>query len=662
MSSSRSKRCRFAATVSGYVFAANMPCTSSKATDVHAATPNERLDNPEENLSPTYNLSESEDSEGENNSDSNQPFDLRGNLAAWAVQFNISCNALNALLTILKASLLDVPADARTLLDTPRESDICPLAGGFYYHFGIKNSLLGAFNLARSKGLNKEFPTTVTLRINIDGIPLSKSSKSCLWPILGMVKQIPEVGVFIIGVYSGNSKPTSVQDYLNEFVNDLLSLMKNGIAFVEKQVEVTAPDAFICDAPARAFLKCIKGHSGYFGCERCIQRGEYHQHRIIFTELNSPQRTDIQFGNDEAHVGTSPLINLRIGMVTQFPLDYMHLVCLGVVRKLISLWIPGRSSRVLSSSIVNAVSAHLSSCTSFMPTEFSRKPRSLFYFRQWKATEFRQFLLYTGPVVLRSKLPPAIYQNFLTLSVAIRILLQGPDLQSCNYACELLKVFLEEVTQIYGKQTLVYNMHSLIHLAEDAKNYGSLDNVSCFPFESFLGQIKAMVRRPHNPVAQIVRRYTEKINCLSSKTLLTEKKDFILKQLHCNGPLPVSHSYCFQYKKLFGKFLISISKSDRCFTIKDEIVLVKNILATPDKEIFVVIQTFLRPEPFFEFPLNSKNLGIFVVSQNLSDLTVIPVSCLDKKAVLLPFNDHFVAIVLVHKDQGKFLLQKQAKN
>ena len=28
--------------------------------------------------------------------------------------------------------------------------------------------------------------------------------------------------------------------------------------------------AFVCDAPARAFLKCVKGHSGYDSCERQI--------------------------------------------------------------------------------------------------------------------------------------------------------------------------------------------------------------------------------------------------------------------------------------------------------------------------------------------------------------------------------------------------------
>ena len=34
-------------------------------------------------------------------------------------------------------------------------------------------------------------------------------------------------------------------------------------------------------------------------------------------------------------------MNLDINMVKSFPIDYMHLVCLGVVMRLIMLWLRG---------------------------------------------------------------------------------------------------------------------------------------------------------------------------------------------------------------------------------------------------------------------------------------------------------------------------------
>ena len=51
-----------------------------------------------------------------------------------------------------------------------------------------------------------------------------------------------------------------------------------------------------------------------------------------------------------------------------------------------------------------------------------------------------------------------------------------------------------------------YNVHSLIHLIDDYTNYGSLDNISCFPFESYLGLLKSVVCSGFKPLQQIAMR------------------------------------------------------------------------------------------------------------------------------------------------------------
>ena len=48
----------------------------------------------------------------------------------------------------------------------------------------------------------------------------------------------------------------------------------------------------------------------------------------------------------------SPLTELNIGMVSHFPLDYIHLVCLGVVRRTICLWIKGELQCRQSSTLL----------------------------------------------------------------------------------------------------------------------------------------------------------------------------------------------------------------------------------------------------------------------------------------------------------------------
>lgn len=210
------------------------------------------------------------------------------------------------------------------------------------------------------------------------------------------------------------------------------------------------------------------------------------------------------------HTDISPLKELNVGFVSQFVLDYLHLVCLGIVRKIISLWMKGPLSSRISAQSLSVVSASLSDLRQSLPREFARKPRSLYEFRMWKATEFRQFLLYTGPVVLHGKIPDLQYRNFMLLSVAIRMLVSESLCSSyCDYVEKTLEYFVKDFAGMYGADELVYNVHSLTHIVQDVRQYGPLDNISCFPYENMLGELKRMVRRPHNPVAQLIRRISE---------------------------------------------------------------------------------------------------------------------------------------------------------
>ena len=92
---------------------------------------------------------------------------------------------------------------------------------------------------------------------------------------------------------------------------------------------------FVCDAPARALLKGISGHTGYHSCERCVVVGTRCQNRTVFNlPVVEECRTDEKFSQLEYYGNhqrvRSPLLDIVINCIGQFPLDYMHLVCLGV--------------------------------------------------------------------------------------------------------------------------------------------------------------------------------------------------------------------------------------------------------------------------------------------------------------------------------------------
>jgi hypothetical protein len=107
-------------------------------------------------------------------------------------------------------------------------------------------------------------------------------------------------------------------------------------------------------------------------------------------------------------------------------------------------------------------------------------------------------------------LPDEILNHFMLLFVGMRILASRQmAIQYCDYANELLVKFVTDAKILYGREIMVYNMHCLIHLAADVKKLGCLDDFSAFPFENKLGQLKKLVRKPSQPLQQIVRRIDE---------------------------------------------------------------------------------------------------------------------------------------------------------
>lgn len=229
---------------------------------------------------------------------------------------------------------------------------------------------------------------------------------------------------------------------------------------------------------------------------------------MTFPDLNAPYRTDESFGqlkDEEHHRGSSPLSSeqLGIGMVSSFVLDYMHRICLGVVRRLIWFCLAGppKLNCRLSACQIADLSETLVKLKSYVPREFARKPRSLLEWLRWKATEFRQLLLHTGLVVFAGKLNDAAYKNFLLLSVGVRLLLDdASDSDLIEYARKLLVAFVQHYSQLYGSDMVVYNVHNIIHVADDALKYGSLDRVSAFCFENFLRKLVKLVHKPSQPL------------------------------------------------------------------------------------------------------------------------------------------------------------------
>ena len=113
--------------------------------------------------------------------------DLAEKLPDWASTFSIPLTATSGLLGILKPYFPNLPRDARSLLYTPRNVSLQTVEGGEYYHFGILAGIMSQLHSQQCDTMQQ----CILLQINIDGLPLFKSSNFQFWPILGMVDNMP---------------------------------------------------------------------------------------------------------------------------------------------------------------------------------------------------------------------------------------------------------------------------------------------------------------------------------------------------------------------------------------------------------------------------------------------------------------------------------------
>ena len=598
----------------------------------------------QEQQSSMYPTEDCHASDQSRNSDGNETEGQHAKLLReWAIQHQISHMAVTDLLQILeKVPVPGIPTSARTLLKTERNTDVKKKAGGEYYYFGVKETLQAIADQMKG-GPHRH--STLSLQLNIDGLPLFKSSRTSLWPILFTVEEWQRE-VFMAAVFGGKEKPSSLCEFLDDFVNEMKTLESSGIQTSDKNFKVVLKSV-VCDAPARAFLKGIKGHSGYSSCERCDQRGERKQYRMTLPDMRAPARNDALFGEGkyvEHQKCGSPLSELNIGMVSAFPLDYMHLVCLGVMRRMIVLWHKGPLSCRLPGREVTKISDRLKDLSDTVPQDFARRPRSLDEFRMWKAVEFRQFLLYTGPVVLNGALPKRQYHHFLLLSVAMRLLLgERPMAEEIDYAEKLLHMFVAEFRSLYGEENLVYNVHSLIHIPDDARKYGCLNNISAFIFENYLKDVKKMVRKQHQVVAQVVRRVLE---AQQSRTYTLKERSSHCECEHYSGPVPDDFQEpCRQFKKVRAEWVLSMKAQDSYIECDTDVYRIHNIIQDRHGEIKLVTEKLEKLEDQFKFPLSSASLGVVLVGQGSKKMSVVALNSVCRKLWVMQ-NAHGCSVVV----------------
>ncbi len=358
----------------------------------------------------------------------------------------------------------------------------------------------------------------VRLTVTFDGIPCANSSSDTL-TVMGLrfhgckYIYIPQARI------ACNKALKNIHDFLDPFI-DQCNMLKVTVDFV------------VADAPMRSFLKCLKGHAGWYSCEVCEARGRCVHKKVCYprTELHHPRRTHARWimfledledqrktarntGDVRGITGRSPLLRLPgFNIVHQAPSDPMHRDWLGVVRN--NLW--RNTVGVGKSGLMNAKGKRITDAVNKvylacrLPQEFTHKSRDIdhanFKAQEWKCLAMTCFPAICDIVNEEWGHQLAHVWCLFAYLIFIHYGPSGPREQLGKETLQQLHELLyDEFEDEFGASACTFNWHAFSHLP-DVSEFGSPMDMSTENFESAYGLVQqSFAPSTRNRGLQIVR-------------------------------------------------------------------------------------------------------------------------------------------------------------
>lgn len=280
------------------------------------------------------------------------------------------------------------------------------------------------------------------------------------------------------------------------------------------------------------------------------------------------------------------------------------------------------------------------------PKEIHRSIRKLVDIKYWKGTEFRSFLLYFGPVILKTYLPTHVYDHFLRLFCAVTICYSDVYKEYLHIAKKWFDEYIIGCMEMYSAHSLGSNIHNLTHIVEDVKRYGNLNTISAYPFENRLHFLKLRIKQPRLPLEQITRRLIE-LSADYDEIYDYESTETSIPQLK----VKCSHNKIEVYKvlEIASDFTLSaIRKADSWFLNKDRKIIQMEYATYSADSIFIHGHPLKDMKDFFKQPVSSNKLNIFMSDGKVGSLNSYEISEISAKMLCLPSDKNFVFFPLLH--------------
>lgn len=358
--------------------------------------------------------------------------------------------------------------------------------------------------------------------------------------------------------------------------------------------------------------------------------------------------------------GCSPFAGfLHFDLVFSYTFDYMHTVCLGLVKHLGQLWNADKCRFFSNYATYKKFNKELADLKS--PKIFTRSLDSLENSKDWKAAQCRDFLLFKGPAILEGKLNEEYHQHFLKISVAIGIFLKDSiNENDLELASKLLMEFVFEFESFYGKTNMRFNTHLLTHIPMSVLYTGPLWCHSLFSYESMNHFVNNYIKGTHNIISEAAlkisikqqkligvstsRRIEKKhllnhnvrTNCNSRKIMANEYPDIALSEYREINNFVFKNDYFESYKpnkKTDDSYICLISGD----LVRIEKILVKN------NNIFVLVKKKYEV-------IKTTGHHNSVELNNSSTISILPVTNIKQKAIFFEEQKFF----FVHPNMLEF--------
>lgn len=171
-------------------------------------------------------------------------------------------------------------------------------------------------------------------------------------------------------------------------------------------------------------------------------------------------------------------------------------------------------------------------------------------------------------VLFKSTLPENVYTHFLKLCIAVRMCSCRTYIKQNLHtlARTLFTEYCADFKILYGDNSVVSNIHNLVHLSDDVDRFGSLSDFSTYPFENALREIKYRIQPSKLPLEQITKRLIELSTIIKRAPFQIDQKTYTPQMKY---EFIVNQNTVYKHIRLTPNVLLSIRRTgDRWFLTK----------------------------------------------------------------------------------------------